>query len=468
MPIHDHAHHQHKHEAHHIRNAEPEPQAPATIVSVVYVTAPKTFDGPIGGYKTLDGSENTQNPAASSPAQETPQLRAPEPVKASPTAQSITRAQPTEVESSKTPSPASTAEKFDSIPSLSSSFSSKATARSSRISLTDSIAADSHSTSTTSILQSSSGTTSFIEQSAATSSASSAPVPISTEKSQGLTSGAKAGLAIGILICIGALLALIICCLRRSKQRKNSFEKTDDEKVPIGKSGVGRTPSTYSTRTTATAPRLSLRPVTQFLPDLGARRKSGNILAATGGPAHKGLNGTNETSSHEAGTSNPAGDTTNPFGNHAELSEEKNVLPIQSNTSSTPVDPFGNHAATSDLAPPAEAPAPLRIRTPSPEAFGAVGVAGAARVERHATPNQYNLTPTRAASPALSGTSEYSMTSVSPGYLANGPPPSNVHRIQLDFKPSMDDELGLRAGQLVRLLHEYDDGWVSLRYTWGI
>lgn len=39
--------------------------------------------------------------------------------------------------------------------------------------------------------------------------------------------------------------------------------------------------------------------------------------------------------------------------------------------------------------------------------------------------------------------------------------PNNVHRVQLDFKPSMDDELELRSGQLVRMLHEYDDGWVS-------
>lgn len=36
---------------------------------------------------------------------------------------------------------------------------------------------------------------------------------------------------------------------------------------------------------------------------------------------------------------------------------------------------------------------------------------------------------------------------------------NNVHRVQLDFNPSMDDELELRQGQLVRLLHEYDDGW---------
>ena len=83
-------------------------------------------------------------------------------------------------------------------------------------------------------------------------------------------------------------------------------------------------------------------------------------------------------------------------------------------------------------------------------------------------PKPLNLSPKRAASPAMqdrdipspAGT-EFSMTPGSPGSFTNGPPPSNVHRIQLDFKPSMDDELELRAGQLVRLLHEYDDGWVS-------
>ena len=54
------------------------------------------------------------------------------------------------------------------------------------------------------------------------------------------------------------------------------------------------------------------------------------------------------------------------------------------------------------------------------------------------------------------------MTSESATSITNGPGAMNVHRIQLDFKPSMDDELELRAGQLVRLLHEYDDGWVGL------
>jgi hypothetical protein len=41
------------------------------------------------------------------------------------------------------------------------------------------------------------------------------------------------------------------------------------------------------------------------------------------------------------------------------------------------------------------------------------------------------------------------------------PGPLNVYRVQLDFSPSQEDELELQAGSLVRMLHEYDDGWVS-------
>jgi hypothetical protein len=33
---------------------------------------------------------------------------------------------------------------------------------------------------------------------------------------------------------------------------------------------------------------------------------------------------------------------------------------------------------------------------------------------------------------------------------ASPPPPNNVYRVQLDFNPSMEDELGLRTGALVR------------------
>lgn len=456
MPHHNHVHHEQNPAAHRIRNAEPEPQEPATIVNVIYVTAPKTFDGPIGGYKTLDGSGDeyqpqTEESKGSEPAKVTPTAQSEQNTDASPTNAQATKASETkEQESESSQIPTATpkpklATRSDSTGSATSTVSSKGIISSSKTPLTDSIA-----TKSTPSALSPSAASSSIEQSAAKSSVSSTP---GVEATQGMTGGAKAGLAIGILICIGALLVVIFCCLRRTKKQPKSYEKTDDEKS----AGVRRTLSVQTTRTTATAPRLSLRPVTQFLPDLGARRKSGNALAATGG---LGDHGPNQNHSEKGATSNQVNDPANPFGNHAEVTG-KNFLPIQSNN---PANPFDNHAASSDearygssLPLPAEAPAPLRIRSPTPEP---PNVLGAARVERHNLPNQHNLSPVRAASPAMSGISDYSMTSVASGYLANGPPPSNVHRVQLDFKPSMEDELGLTAGQLVRLLHEYDDGWV--------
>lgn len=291
-----------------------------------------------------------------------------------------------------------------------------------------------------------------------------------------MSNGAKAGLAIGILLAVVLLLGLLFFCFRRKRKHANEqYVKTDDEKAAYME-GLKRSQSVASTRTTATAPRLSLRPITQFMPDMPARGKAMNgaapaaALGAAGGAAVG------------AAASRDHNDPENPFGNHAEVprkshgSSEKEVgLPIQNNA---PENPFGNNAEvlpqTDDLAtrsmPDDAVPAPLRIRTPTPEAgaiaggaiAGAAGGIAAARIaERHNAPKPLNLTPKRSVSPAASSpaASEFSQTSVTAAAMVNGPPPSNVHRIQLDFKPSMDDELGLRAGQLVRLLHEYDDGW---------
>ena len=293
-----------------------------------------------------------------------------------------------------------------------------------------------------------------------------------------MSSGAKAGLAIGLILAIALLLGLgFFCFSRRRKQANENYAKADDEKAAYME-GLKRSQSVASTKTTATAPRLSLRPITQFMPDMAAREKTLNgaapaaALGAIGGAAAG------------AAASRDHDDPENPFGNHAELprksqgSSEKEVgLPIQNNAAD---NPFGNNAEvlpqTGDSAtrsvPDSVVPAPLRIRTPTPEAgavtggavAGAAGGLAAAQVaERHNAPKPLNLTPKRSISPAASSpaVSEFSQTSVPSAAMVNGPPPSNVHRIQLDFKPSMDDELSLRAGQLVRLLHEYDDGWVS-------
>ena len=288
-----------------------------------------------------------------------------------------------------------------------------------------------------------------------------------------MSGGGKAGLAIGILLALGALCALAFFIYRRKRsQTSEEYSKADDEKSAYA-GGLARSQSTVSTRTTATAPRLSLRPITEFHPDLAARGKAANANA--GGAAAAGVAG---GAAVGAAMSKSQSDSANPFGNHAavapsrRISDEKTGLPIQSNAENPFTDNAGAPVPSSGSMAPAEAPAPLRIRTPSPEAAAAagtaaaVGAAAAAKsIERKQAPKSLNLTPNGTATPAghSPAVSEFSQTPVSPGAMAKGPPPSNVHRIQLDFKPSMDDELSLRAGQLVRLLHEYDDGWASCR-----
>lgn len=95
------------------------------------------------------------------------------------------------------------------------------------------------------------------------------------------------------------------------------------------------------------------------------------------------------------------------------------------------------------------------------------------RKENVPAPLDLTLPPKFAAVPPSPADTEFSMHEVDPGQspiastsadaiaAAGGPANSTVHRVQLDFKPTLDDEMGLQAGQLVRLLHEYDDGWVS-------
>ena len=462
-----HQHHIHKmipREDHRIRSVEPESQDPV-VVSVIYVTASKTFDGPVGGYKTLSGSGDADLVppviAESTSAVQSAQVQQSKQGSSSPKssalqAQHLSSSEPTQI-------PSSTPKVINAAASSSPSISTKLVEPS-----VDSSAAKSHSI-VSSIREISSAVSSFTDQSATSGPVISTLAPVSTNKSHGVSGGAAAGLAIGILFIIGALVTLLLC-FRRKKTAQKSYGKADNEKAPTGiRGGVERVPSAHSTRTTASAPRLSLRPVTQFLPDLGGRGRSGNALATNGGPTDTTLNVPNENFSEKTVPSGQEIDPTNPFGAHAEVAEG-NVQPTLTNQ---PTNPFGNHAETVHdprliEPPPAQAPAPLRVRTPTPDSASVNGVvaaaiAGGARDERYRVPNHLNVSPARSASPTLSvaGT-EFSATSVSPSQVANSPPFGNVHRIQLDFKPSMDDELGLQAGQLVRLLHEYDDGWVSL------
>lgn len=465
MPKHNHAHHVHKRAALLVRDAAPEKEKEEDkplVISIVYVTASKTFDGPVGGYKTLNPPSFANSPNADDDSEK----ERPDNAESRATSLQDSDSRPT----SKPPSKAKQNSKDDldtdsepASPTSSKSVSKVPSRTSSPASKTASTEAHSRPVAH-SAQQTSSSTSTSIGEAAASAAASHTASVGSASQSQGMSGGAKAGLAVGVILIIGVL-GLILLCLRRMKNKKKSYQKTDDEKAALGPHhDPARAQSIRSTRTTATAPRLSLRPVTQFLPDLAAKRKSGNLLATIGGPSQNAQDQNSEKPASPTQSSHPA----NPFGPHAEISQGA-ALPVP--VKNQPTNPFENHAEHHDepsrgaLSPPVQAPAPLRIRTPTPEAASAASVAalsniGAAREDRYKAPNHLNVSPSRPISPA--GT-EFSISSVSTGYLAHAPPPSNVYRVQLDFNPSMDDELALQAGQLIRLLHEYDDGWVSWR-----
>lgn len=473
MSKHNHVHHVHKRAAHVVRQAQSEKERKEEdqpmIFSIVYVTASKTFTGAVGGYKTLNPPTFANSPVRDDDLDK----QQSDDVESRTTSVVDSDTRPTSKPSStlnRNSKDDSDAETESAAPTSSKSISQFASQTSSPASKSASIEAHSRSVAH-SAQQPSSSTSTLIGEAAASGAVSHAPSVGSASPSQGMSGGAKAGLAIGVILIIGVL-ALILLCLRRMKSKKKSYQKTDDEKAAFGaQHSPARAQSFRSTRTTATAPRLSLRPVTQFLPDLIAKRKSGNLLTSMGGPSPNAQEQISEKPSSPTHPNNPA----NPFGPHAEISQGAALpAPVQNQ----PTNPFENHPENHDelsrgaLSPPVQAPAPLRIRTPTPEAASAANATsaasaasvaalsniGAAREDRYKTPNHLNVSPSRPISPA--GT-EFSISSVSTGYLAHAPPPSNVYRVQLDFNPSMDDELSLQAGQLIRLLHEYDDGWVS-------
>lgn len=202
-----------------------------------------------------------------------------------------------------------------------------------------------------------------------------------------------------------------------------------------------------SIRTNATAPRLSLRPVTQFLPLYGEKRQSqGHALAMTPSPA----SAPTEKQSHwERPMGGQDANRSNPFGNHAETIDSANA---------------DGPAVVGEVSPNGE------LVLGAAAGAAAVGLARGAS-KRGVKPLDFTKQGPFMSPPSPTGT-EFSETSEGPGTprlttggaaiaAAGGPANSAVHRVQLDFMPSMDDELELRAGQLIRMLHEYDDGWVS-------
>jgi hypothetical protein len=330
--------------------------------------------------------------------------------------------------------------------------------------------------------------------------AASTTAAVASASSGGMSGGAKAGLALGILLAIGAILALVLFAYKKKREQSNGHKRmSDDEKgmmamtepshnpppaaapavVPV----VETAPSIRSAKTASTAPRLSLRPVTQFSPmwageDSANNRQSINSNS-TLGIAAAGAIGAQQNASRDnlapsqpqqqpvsawerTGAQNNANDPSNPFGNHAETVVEPSN---QNNAAEKSVASSINHTPGNSIG--ASTTAEIGVA----EAAAVGGAAGAAAIAALPKPVTVKAGPVEAPLPSPAWTEDLP---ASPGPAPVGalpvvgaasqggsppPAPNNVHRVQMDFSPSMEDELEIHAGQLVRMLHEYDDGW---------
>ncbi|KAM0362543.1 hypothetical protein ACHAP4_001288 [Fusarium culmorum] len=347
-----------------------------------------------------------------------------------------------------------------------------------------------------------------IDEVADISGTSSLPSSTSVPDATGTSAGAKAGIAFGVLgglLAMGLLIFFVFS--KRRKQAEMERLENDDEKLHgpmVGRGGaappmaavaaVRRSmspepfePDTSSVRADAQAPRVSLRPVTQFLPNWNGienqKRSSKGAALALAVPASTSpsANGplsprTPGGSAWERPSTAQSVDPANPFGTQA----ERVPSPVQDETASV------HRVSPSPLSenPAIGVSAPVSPQSPFDNPVTATGAAvaagvGAAAVARKTSirkdgPPQLDLTIPSAPMAAIPGSpagTDYSNTSATGGApespsggaaaiaAAGGPATSAVHRVQLDFKPTMDDELELNAGDLVRLLHEYDDGW---------
>lgn len=291
----------------------------------------------------------------------------------------------------------------------------------------------------------------------------------SSDEGGGTSAGVKAGIAFGVLggVLIVALIVFFIFSRRKNKS-KGSSPENGSEKFDTASSASQAIPMQSNNR----APRLSLRPVTQFFPANGGDKPAsksqpiGLSLGASAAsprlpsPQFQRPRTPNSPNPFDRPATSQSMHSVNPFGAAA----ERPVSPISAETSMysrrspSPVSKYSRRS-----------PSPVSTRSVA----GAVTTNTATRqTSMHADIQDMDFTippPSRGA-PSPTGT-EFSMSSIAPGTNA---PPSNgaaaiaamggprntaVHRVQLDFKPTLEDEMELKAGELVRLLHEYDDGW---------
>ncbi|KAI9931920.1 hypothetical protein ASPWEDRAFT_171952 [Aspergillus wentii DTO 134E9] len=501
--------HAHRHRGHGAGHQKRDNNNP---LNVVYVTAPADFEGEIGGYLTnIQDNTPTQTKeanvgvGAAVQATQTKQANVGVggAVRASQTSSSqeetatqqanvqTTQQEQTQATSTKeqaqitTEAPLTTATAAATTKQTANTAANNIDENATNVPLTTFSTATSETgsdaTATTPTLQNNAESNSG-SSSSSNSSGSPSATPVSAGGSEALSGGAKAGIAIGAILGVG-LVAVLIFFLVRKKKQGQKLEEEENEKVwgNHGSMPPGPTPlppppmpmvSEPEPKVSSTEPpQLNVRPITQFAPDLTPSQSSVLSLGAGGvGPgagssegALRNLTGNTPPQTPQSSISNPNPfhDPVNPFGNQAEAASPiaPSAVPGPANTAahSTP-DLTHNDSA-------------IGVAVAGAAVAGAAGgVAAASASKEKALPNRPESAQSRSPSPhvptAPSPVSAISDDAVAAapvvptaGAAGPSPGPTNVHRVQLDFAPSMDDELDLRVGQLVRMLHEYDDGW---------
>jgi hypothetical protein len=467
----------------------PRSPAPEVVFQTVYTTLPQTFDGPVAGWSTVGQSDDT--PATNPPATNAAATAAvPASTQAAPSNSGGRGSGSRPSDDSAEQPPASTGTRGANLSTLPDSV--VPTGTSNIKDLSSLVQATSNPATTTGAAQTNAigGAVRTTGGSTATPSATAAADSSDSETS----AGTKAGIAFGVLGGLLLLGLLAYFFINKRKKQKEQESVQDDEKMhgpgPVVAAGrplsFNSARSVQTTATSATAPQLQLRPVTQFMPNFGERRSSkGAQLALTvpgGGQTSRQPEGPPASGGNSLWERPlPANPPVDPFGDHAERAHTPTAAEQANKQVQNPFDAPENVVgmAQTTNSPPRSSPIGANVAGGA-AAAGAAVVAGAAAgavlgrkssVKEAPAPLDLTRDAMPIPAPPSPAPTEFSQTSVAPGQspgpsqsaeaiaAAGGPSSSVVHRVQLDFQPSMEDEMELKAGQLVRLLHEYDDGW---------
>jgi cbb3-type cytochrome oxidase subunit 3 len=377
------------------REAAPEPQT--TVLSVVYVTADATFTGSVAGYTTLSDSGSAATTQESDPSA-----------------------------SGSTPSSeAVNTNGFVTVSGLvgtsSIPVSHSSPSHVSSVAVATSALATSLVTSTSAVSQySTANPNTAVAAASATASSSS-----QASSSSGISTGAKIGIAVGVIVLLVAVAGGVLFAYWKKKKQHEEYARQDE------KAAITASAAAAANKAPSPAPRLSLRPMSRLM-----RFSGGNLL--------NNVNAPNATQTGPGRSLTPSPNMGAATAPRAASPWERRAAspPNANNPFNDPQNPFSD-AEKAVSPPPASNSEALAAGAVGTETVGAVAAAGAMAAKK------INNEPPQKASPEPMATAG-----------AGSPDaPSNVYRVQLDFKPSMDDELELKASQLVRMLHEYDDGW---------